>query len=105
MKGRLKPRLHRQNPPPRVEEWAVKIRLSFLSRRPADIVCIEAVSTAVRDCGYSIAHQIIANCWAHEYLVDRTRIGKLPERLFRPWNKPDRRQKQLRYKSRDRPKS
>ena len=31
---RLKPRLHRQNPPPRVK-----------SVRPADIVCIDAVST------------------------------------------------------------
>ncbi len=43
---RLKPRLHRQNPPPRVEEGAVKLRY-FIQSAEADIVCVGAVSTAV----------------------------------------------------------
>jgi len=42
----LKPLLHRQNPPPRVEDKAVKIRYSLQSAE-ADIVCVGAVSTAV----------------------------------------------------------
>jgi hypothetical protein len=46
----LKPRLYRQNPPPRVEECAVKIMLLLESAHHPDIVCVDAVSTAVSLC-------------------------------------------------------
>ena len=62
----------------------------------------EVLTTNLFYCGCSIGHNLTPNCWARERLADRKRIGKLPEMLFRPWHKPDRRRKQLRYKSRDR---
>ena len=62
----------------------------------------EVLTTNQFYCGCSIGHDLTPNCWARERLADRTRIGKLPEMLFRPWHKPERLRKRLKYKSRDR---
>ena len=51
---------------------------------------------------FGICYHISLNYQARERLADRTRIGKLPEILFRPWHKPDRLRKRLKYKSLDR---